>query len=62
MVWSLSPLFLAVLLIPATFATPVKRGGTVTQSRDVVLDDGWFTGIREGGIDKFLGIPFARPP
>lgn len=28
----------------------------------VQLDQGLFTGTRNGSINRFLGIPFAKPP
>ena len=37
----------------------VPSAGTVPT---VTLDEGVFYGESEGNINKFLGIPFAKPP
>ncbi|KAI0060458.1 carotenoid ester lipase precursor [Artomyces pyxidatus] len=39
-------------------ASPSARGFAPT----VKLDNGTFTGVASGSVNKFLGIPFAQPP
>jgi acetylcholinesterase len=41
-----------VLAAPTIYATPPV----------VTLDNGTFTGTYANGVNKFLGIPFAKPP
>ena len=34
----------------------------IVDSRQVFLDDGVFVGSQVGATERFLGIPYARPP
>ena len=45
-----------VLHVAAAVAAPTSSNPTVT------LDKGVFTGTTDGTTNKFLGIPFAKPP
>ncbi|KAH9891908.1 carotenoid ester lipase precursor [Cubamyces lactineus] len=52
------PLCLLLALVGAALAIPLK-----TQSAPTVqLDQGTFIGTTDGTTNKFLGIPFAKPP
>ena len=49
--------FSALLLLAAFLQVGVCAGGPV-----VSLDYATFEGASTGGLDRFLGIPYARPP
>ena len=56
----LRTLSLLSLLVSAAFAAPTdieKRA-----SPTVTLDQGTFVGAADGSVNKFLGIPFGKPP
>ena len=54
-----SSLLLAASIIQVVFASlPVSS----EDSPAVQLDNGTFVGTSDGSVDKFLGIPFAKPP
>ena len=50
-------MFFNALLLTAFLQVGVRAGGPV-----VSLDYATFEGASAGGIDKFLGIPYAQPP
>lgn len=50
---------IGVLLAVSTSAT---LGIPLAGSPTVKLDNAIFTGLSEGSVSKFLGIPFAQPP
>ena len=51
----------AVLAV-AAFA-PLSAAAPAARSPPTVkLDQGTFTGVADGAANKFLGIPFAKPP
>ena len=52
-----SLLLLAAFLQVGVHATIKRAGGPV-----VSLDYATFEGASTGGVDKFLGIPYAQPP
>ncbi|KZV64181.1 carotenoid ester lipase precursor [Peniophora sp. CONT] len=54
---SLSILSVHTGLAVLAAAAPGKRA-----SPTVTLDDGTFTGVTSGKVNKWLGIPFAKPP
>ncbi|KAF7974292.1 hypothetical protein HWV62_12434 [Athelia sp. TMB] len=49
--------FLSALLAPTVIAVPTRRS-----TPTVTLDSATFTGLASGGVNKFLGIPYAQPP
>ncbi|KAM5540854.1 hypothetical protein V8D89_005498 [Ganoderma adspersum] len=51
-------LCLVPFAIGATLAWPMAQRAAPS----VKLDDGTFVGDSDGDVDKFLGIPFAKPP
>ncbi|KIJ65542.1 hypothetical protein HYDPIDRAFT_110642 [Hydnomerulius pinastri MD-312] len=51
-------LLLSSLLAGASAIPTISR----TTSPVVTLDDGTFTGVASGAVNKFLGIPYAQPP
>ncbi|KAF8195109.1 Alpha/Beta hydrolase protein [Pholiota molesta] len=53
-------LWLATLQILLTVASPVERDDS--SGPTVALDSATVTGINQGALSKFLGIPFAVPP
>ena len=59
-------MFFNALLLLATFLQDGSHAATVTTRRAngpiVGLDYATLEGASMGGVDKFLGIPFARPP
>ena len=57
MVSSLTRLALLVLGVGLSYATPSPRA-----TPTVTLDKGVFSGASDGNTNKFLGIPFAKPP
>ena len=52
-----NPLILAAFLQVGVHATIRRAGGPV-----ISLDYATFEGASTGGLDKFLGIPYAQPP
>lgn len=50
--------FSTLLLVAQTVALGVPPSAAPT----VQLDRGILTGVAEGPTNKFLGIPFAKPP
>ena len=59
-------MFFDALLLLATFLQGGSHAATVaTRSAGgptVSLDYATLEGVSTGGVDKFLGIPYARPP
>ena len=51
-------LFLIPFLIGGSVALPAAKRAAPS----IQLDDGTFVGSSDGTVDKFLGIPFAKPP
>ncbi|KAH9053688.1 Alpha/Beta hydrolase protein [Lactarius vividus] len=56
--------FLRALLIATCAATATVSASPTTHATPpiVTLDRGKFIGTAAGGVNKFLGIPFAKPP
>ena len=52
------PSCLLPAFIGAALAVPMAKRA----SPSVQLDDGTFVGTSDGVVDRFLGIPFAKPP
>ncbi|VDC05628.1 unnamed protein product [Peniophora sp. CBMAI 1063] len=52
----------STLSIGAGLATLAAAGPTKRTSPTVKLDDGTFTGVAAEQVNKWLGIPFAKPP
>lgn len=49
--------------LPSVVAVPVPDAALVAAAAPTVtLDAGTFTGAASGNVQKFLGIPFAKPP
>ncbi|KAI1788851.1 carotenoid ester lipase precursor [Ganoderma leucocontextum] len=46
------------VVIGAAVAVPTAKRAVPS----ITLDDGTFIGISDGTVDRFLGIPFAKPP
>ena len=59
-------MFFSALLLLATFLQDGSHAATVVTRRAdgpiVSLDYATLEGASTGGVDKFLGIPYARPP
>ena len=51
---------LSTLPILLAYSSPILEDGTSGPS--VTLDSVTVTGIEQGALTKFLGIPFAAPP
>lgn len=54
------PLTIALFAPSILLFTP--RSAAQSEYPSVTLDTGTFWGIRNGLINRFLGIPFAKPP
>ena len=54
----LRPFYLVPAVIGAVAAVPTAKRA----SPSIQLDGGTFVGTSDGTVDKFLGIPFAKPP
>ena len=54
----------ALLCVAAAACSPSTGGSTATapDATSVVTTEGTLVGVREPGVAKFLGIPYARPP
>ena len=52
------PLCLVPFAIGAAVAVPAAKRGVPS----IRLDDGTFIGTSDGIVDRFLGIPFGKPP
>jgi len=50
-----SGLFLGLALVGSVVAAPLA-------APTVQLDSATVTGVNDGGVSKYLGIPFAQPP
>ncbi|KAH9030331.1 carotenoid ester lipase precursor [Lactarius pseudohatsudake] len=55
----LQALLLTICVAIAIFLAPITKH---TTRPIVTLDKGEFSGTTAGGVNKFLGIPFAKPP
>ena len=59
-------MFFSAFLLLATFVHAGVHAATVATKRDggpvVSLDYATFEGASTGGVDSFLGIPYAQPP
>lgn len=53
-------LSLVVLSFAPALAAPAIRSSGLGQT--VTLDNGTFTGISDGKMVKFYGLPYAKPP
>ena len=51
-------LYLVPFLIGGAVALPAAKRAAPS----IQLDKGTFVGSSDGTVDKFLGIPFAKPP
>lgn len=49
-------------LVPLAVTFGSLLGSTAALNPTIVLDNGTFTGVDAGVANKFLGIPFAKPP
>lgn len=52
--------FRLALFLHTGLAASAALSGRTTPT--VTLDNGTFVGTTEGVVDKFLGIPFGKPP
>ena len=53
---------LSIITVHAALASLAAAAPTKRASPTVTLDDGTFTGVASGKVNKWLGIPFAKPP
>ena len=54
----LRPFYLVPAVIGAVVAVPTAKRAAPS----IQLDGGTFVGTSDGIVDRFLGIPFAKPP
>lgn len=50
------------ILVPTALVVVAAAAPTKRASPAVTLDDGTFIGVADGQVNKWLGIPFAKPP
>ncbi len=50
------------LAAAAAFVARLLMSTAPSNIPQVTLDRATFTGMRNNGIDKYLGIPYAQPP
>jgi hypothetical protein len=52
---------LTCIMLTATLPTLTVAAAALSGTQ-IRLDEGTFVGIQNGSINRFLGIPFAKPP